>query len=61
MSCKKNQDLVKRDTVIYHCVEHPFFISAQNKQEYRKELGLSEKTGCYSLLVKLVPIKNLIY
>ena len=34
--------------LIYHGAKPPPFISAQNKQKYRKELGLSEKTGSLS-------------
>lgn len=39
---KTNQTLVKRGTVIYHGAEPSPFVSAKNKQEYRKELGLPE-------------------
>ena len=39
---RSNQSLVKRGTVIYHGAEPPPLISAKNKQEYRKELGLPE-------------------
>jgi glycosyltransferase involved in cell wall biosynthesis len=39
---KTNQALVKRGSVIYHGAEPPQLISAQNKKEYRKELGLPE-------------------
>jgi len=39
---KTNQTLVKRGTVIYHGAEPTPFVSLENKQEYRKELGLPE-------------------
>jgi glycosyltransferase involved in cell wall biosynthesis len=39
---KTNQTLVKRGTVIYHGAEPTPFVSPQNKQEYRKELGLPQ-------------------
>jgi glycosyltransferase involved in cell wall biosynthesis len=37
---KSNQALVKRGTVIYHGAESAPSLSAQNKQEYRREFGL---------------------
>jgi glycosyltransferase involved in cell wall biosynthesis len=37
---KSNQALVKRGTVIYHGAESASSLSAQNKDEYRKEFGL---------------------
>jgi len=39
---KTNQTLVKRGTVIYHGAEPNPFVYAENKQAYRKELGLPE-------------------
>ncbi len=37
---KSNQALVKRGTVIYHGAESASSLSAQNKDEYRREFGL---------------------
>lgn len=37
---KSNQSLVKRGTVIYHGAESAPTLSAENKQEYRREFGL---------------------